>query len=177
MIGIILVVTACLLFYMHFRKWSYKKKLAFKMLLANLLLLFTAFSVFAAVFSVKETAEYRKDSSLSNRLENTMYFENDMERFAWYGGYMAMCQNYEEDFEYIWERLCMYNESHRYRLFEAAMNRAEAEGRAEELRLYETRVQESGRRLERLCESHVYEENRPYAKIFLEQTRENVEIR
>lgn len=86
-----------------------------------------------------------------------------------------MCRNYEEEFEYVWERLCMYDTCQRYHLFSTAMERAGAEGNEGERRLYEERAQESAQKLKELCKTPAYEQNRPYAELYWEEAMDGTE--
>ncbi|MGN0401765.1 MAG: hypothetical protein ACI4HQ_05840 [Acetatifactor sp.] len=175
MIGFVFVGIVGILIYLKYRKWSFKKKFGFQMVLVNLMLPVTAFMVFAAVFSVREAAENVRDNALSTRLEQTQFYENHTGEYYRCGNYLMLEQDYEQEFEYLWERLCMYETSHRYRVFSKAVEQLDREENADERQKLESMAERYGEQLRAFCKVPVYAQNLPYADYYLEQALEGQE--
>lgn len=137
-----------------YRKFSYKAKFYFKMVWIYLSLVIVAFSVTAVVYSVKEAYESELDKSLSKRINWVQHYVTDGE-YNDLAGTMELYQDYEPEFEYLWERVEMYECCNRYLIFAAEGDTKEAE--------------EYKNRLLSLAKNPDYRENAAYGKYFLKR--------
>lgn len=162
MIFLIFIIVIIAVFYIKvYREWNYNRKFVFKSVLIYLGLGFTALMLFATVAAVGGVIENQREKMLPTRLE---YAEHDIERSDYTGAanYMVYSNSYEEEFEYIWERVSMYECCLRYRFFAAA---DEKEMGSE----YTKKAKEYEKLLSELCGSPEYSKNIPYGEYFWEQ--------
>jgi hypothetical protein len=155
-------VTLAAAFYVYiYRKWDYKKKFVFKTVLVYLSLACTIIWISALITTIVDVVEQEQDRMLESRLERAegTAWRGD---YGWMADHMDMDQDYEPEFEHLWERLYMYNGSKRYIIFRAASEAGLGEA-------YEQRAAEWEERLLKVCTCPEYEENIPYGKAFLEQ--------
>lgn len=148
-------------FILVYRKWNDTKKFVFKSVCVYLSLIVTVFTVWMAVWSVREAVEKKKSDMLPSRL---LYAERNADDYAWLVFEMKYERDYEPEFEYLWERAGMYQSSFYYRIFAAAAENMPEEGS------YEAYAEKYREMLFSLCTAPDYEENIPYGEYFLKQT-------
>lgn len=140
---------------------TYNQKFLCKAVLIYLGLGSTVLMLFGAIAAVGGMIGARQEHMLPSRLK---YAEYDIEHgdYTDAANYMALNNCYEEEFEYIWERVSMYESCLRYRFFAAA----DEKGMGNE---YTQKANEYKAMLSDLCESPTYSQNIPYGEYFLEQ--------
>ena len=162
MIGLIIFIALVAIFYFHvYRKWDYKKKFTCKTVLIYLSLMCTVLWASFLITTIADVVESEQDKMLVSRLERAQgsAWRGD---YGWLADHMDLDGDYEEEFEYLWERLYMYNASRRYIIFQASSKA----GLGEEYDEYAAMWEE---RLLKVCMQPEYEENIPYGQMFLEQ--------
>lgn len=143
---------------------DYYKRLTVKAVLLYFALAFTVLMVSFTVFSVTETIEKEQDKMLPERLEFVRYTA-DKNDYGWLVDYMVGDQDYEEEFEYIWERAIMHECSIRYRIYVAAESEGLGGEYAELAAEYEAKMKE-------YCGNPEYPQNEPYGQYFMELATE-----
>lgn len=162
MTGFILFLAGITAFYLLvYKKWELKRKFTFKVVSVHLLLGVTLLMIFATVSTITQVAENEQYRMLENRLARA---EDTARRrdYYWMADNLQMDMDYEEEFEYLWERLMMYNACNRYLIFNAADQRGLGEAYGEKARDYEQLLRE-------IAENPSYEVNVPYGKEFYRQ--------
>lgn len=160
MMGIIIFIALVAAFYSYkYRKWDYKKKFTCKTVLIYFSLVCTAFWAWYTVVTVVDVVDSEQRKMLASRLERA---EGSAWRgdYGWMADHMDLDQDYEEEFEYLWERLYMYTGSRRCIIFDAARDAGLGEA-------YEQKAAEWEEKLLKVCRAPKYEENIPYAEAFL----------
>lgn len=163
MTGLILALAGAGAFYCFiFRDWDYKKKLTFKLVLAYISLSGLVLCLFAVIISIRDVYREEKDRSLSERLSGAAYeiSEGDYSGLAMR---MALDGDYEPEFDYLWERLEMYECCNRYLVYKEAAGKTDAS-----LEAAEYAAKYEGMLLS-LCREPEYTENLPYAEYYLRQ--------
>ena len=160
LIGLIIV---CYAFYRAvYKRWSFKGKLVFKIVLLCLTIFFTVLMVIMVIWSVKGAFEAEKEKSLANRLSM-------VERRSADGNYpdmafwMNLDMDYEPEFDYMWERLQMYASYNRYVVFKAAEEREAVAGE------FAGKAEYYKKEFIRLCENPACPENEEFGEYYLEQ--------
>lgn len=162
MTGVIFMLAGIAAFYLLvYRKWNYSNKFTFKTISVYLLLGVTVIMLWAAVVTVSGVAENEQYKMLERRLTTA---EDTARRrdYNWLIDFLRIDKDYEEEFEYLWERVTMYSACNRYLIFEAA-------DRAELGEAYGKKAQEYEELLRKIGENPSYEENVPYGKAFMEK--------
>lgn len=140
---------------------TYKQKFLYKSIALCLGLSFTLLLLFATVAAVGGMIDAQQEKMIPARLAYAEY-EIAHGDYTSAANYMTLNNCYEEEFEYIWERVSMYESCLRYRFFAAA----EEEEMGEE---YSKKAYECRKMLSELCENPAYSKNIPYGEYFLEQ--------
>ena len=145
--GVIIFLIGLVMFYVKwYSKWDTYKKIAFKGVLVYLSLGFSVIALVIFAETVSQMYEEQKTNTLAYRLEqvqrdaNRGDYSSLLEDLNWYN-------DYEPDFDYLWERVEMYE----------CMNRYFVSGRTAEY----------AERLCTLCRNPDYEVNRTYGDYFL----------
>lgn len=162
MMGIILFIALAAAFYFFvYRKWNYKRKFTCKTVLIYISLAITVFWGWYTVTVIADVVETEQRRMLVSRLERA---EGSAWRgdYGWLADHMDLDGSFEEEFEYLWERLYMYTGSRRYMIFRAADKAGLGEA-------YSKKASEWEEKLLKVCYAPEYEENIPYAQAFLEQ--------
>lgn len=162
MIGIIFFIALVTAFYFGiYKKWDYKKKFTCKTIFIYFSLVCAVLWASFLVKTIADVVESEQYKMLASRLERAQgcAWRGD---YGWLADHMDLDRSYEDEFEYLWERLYMYDGSKRYTIFHAASKA----GLGEE---YDNRAAMWKERLEEVCLQPEYEENISYGKAFLEQ--------
>ena len=162
MTGVIFMLAGIAAFYLLvYRKWNYSNQFTFKTISFYLLLGVTAIMLWAAVNTVSEVAENEQYKMPERRLATA---EDTARRrdYIWLIDFLRIDKDYEEEFEYLWERVTMYSACNRYLIFEAADRAGLGE-------TYGKRAQEYEELLREIGGNPLYEENIPYGKAFMEK--------
>ncbi len=149
-------------YFKFYRNWQYKGKFTFKAIMIYIGLMLFVGNVILLINSVGQAAEDKKDDMLESRLERIRDREAQGDLY-WLAQSLDLYSDYEWEFEYAWERVCMNESYTRYMIFKEA---ADA-GMGEE---YEQMQNKYKKKLTDLCENVKYEENIPYATNFMEQS-------
>lgn len=160
MMGLIFTLAGIAVFYfLVYRKWDYKNKFTFKTISIYLLLGVTVLSLWIVIGTVADVAEDEQYKMLEHRLSEA---EDKARRgdYNWMADSMYLNMDYEEEFEYLWERLTMYSACNRYLIFDAA-------SRAELGEAFEKKAQEYETLLRKTASSPLYEKNVSYGMEFL----------
>lgn len=163
--GIVIAVVGIAFFYFKvYQKWEYRARFGFKIVMIYLTLIGTFFGGGMAVWSVGDVLENEQSKLLASRLE---FAKGTAEKndYAWLAGFMEYDQDYEEEFEYLWERLVMYESSLQYRIYSAADDAGLGEEYAKGADKYEAMMVE-------YCTNPTYKENAPYGELFMEYYNE-----
>lgn len=162
MTGVIFMLAGVVAFYLLvYRKWDYKNKFTFKTISVYLLLGVTVIMLWASVITVSEVAENEQYKMQERRLATA---ENTARRrdYNWLIDFLRADKDYEEEFEYLWERVTMYSACNRYLIFEAADRAGLGETYGKKAQEYEELLRETGG-------NPLHEENVPYGKAFMEK--------
>ena len=162
MTGVIFMLAGIAAFYLLvYRRWNYSNKFTFKTISVYLLLGVTAIMLWAAVITVSEVAENEQYKMPERRLATA---EDTARRrdYIWLIDFLRIDKDYEEEFEYLWERVTMYSACNRYLIFEAADRAGLGETYGKKAQEYEELLRETGG-------DPLYEENVPYRKAFMEK--------
>lgn len=161
MVFIIFIALAAAFYFHIYKKWNYKKKFTFKSILIYLSVICTVLYASFTIQTIVDVVESEQYKMLESRMERAVgsALRGEYDLLA---DHMDLYQDYEAEFEYLWERLYMYNGSRRYIIFRAASEAGLGEA-------YTERAEEWKEKLLSVCGSPEYEENIPYAKAFLEQ--------
>ncbi len=162
MIGLIIFIALVAMFYFHiYRKWDYKKKFTCKTIFIYFSLVCTVFWASFLIKTIADVVESEQYKMLASRLERAQgcAWRGD---YGWLADHMDLDRSYEDEFEYLWERLYMYNSSKRYIIFHAASEAGLGEA-------YDMHAEKWEERLMKICSQPEYEENISYGKAFLEQ--------
>lgn len=160
---IVIVAVLAWLFYKKFyTKWSYYGKFIFKAVLLCLTAVPLMVMLVGAITMIPDVYEGEKDKQVPARLESMEGTMNDG-RYYEVADRMELFRNYEEEFDYVWERLQMYACYNHYVMYERALEREpENKAYAEELEQYKTRLYE-------LCRNPEFAENDLYAEHYIEE--------
>ncbi len=144
---IIFVIVFAVMFYVKwFSKWDSYKKIAFKSVFVYLSLGVSLITLIIFVQTVSQVYEEQKFNTLAHRLELAQGdagrgdYSSLLEDLSWHN-------DYEPDFDYLWERVEMYECMNRYFIY--------------------GRTQEDAKQLQTLCRNPDFEENQPYGEHFL----------
>lgn len=153
----------CVAFYYFFyRRMGYQSRLVFKSVLLGVTLLGTAASVFAFVWSIRESFGLEQDKTLAGRLSHVEYCANAAQ-YTDMAFWLNNDMDYEPEFDRMWERLQMYACRNRYLIYAAAEERescgGEFAGKAESWR----------QELIRLCTQPECPENEAFGMSFLQK--------
>lgn len=157
-----LIVAALIAFYVYvYRTWDYKKKFNCKMALIYVSLGLFLLCLVIAVQTVGIVYEEEQSKTLAARTDRIQY-EINRGDYSDLASSMQYDADYEPEFEYLWERLSMYECCNRYLIFTKAKERLPAEG-------YEEKAGEYKEMLSALCENPKYAENKAYGEYYLRQ--------
>ena len=162
MTGIIIFLIIAVCFYGYiYRNWKNKTKRTFKIVICVISLSFTVMLVFLNVASAGDLYENERARSLSGRMDAVLYdlSKNDY-KYTIFN--LQYDHDYEEEFEYIWERCEMYMARNRYELYRVA---------AENDTSYQEKADPWREKLYDLCNNPDYSENRQYGSYFLESVQ------
>ncbi len=161
-IVIILLILIAMFYFNIYLKWEYKKKLTFKLVftyLTSAVLILQFIILFGIIFKIYEE---EKDRTLAERAARVELYLNRGDYSA-LAGHMELNGNYEPEFEYIWERMEIYECSHRYLVFASA----EKNGRNDNA--YAEYTLKYKNMLLSLCQDPDYQENTRYGEYCLKQ--------
>ena len=142
-----------------YRHWKYKDKFTFKTISIYILAAATVLNLWGVIVQVADVADSERMKTLAYRLSRVEEI-SDRGEYVWLADDLGSDMDYEEEFEYLWERVSMYSACNRYLVFDAA---AKA-GLGEE---YKQRADEYKELLFTIGENPEYSENIPYGKGFL----------
>lgn len=160
MTGLLACVVAAVVFYLFvYRYWDYKKKFTCKSVLIYLSLGVFVLVLISAIVTVGMVYENEQDKTLAKRMDRVQYHisRGDYSDLA---GNMAYEADYEPEFEYVWERLEMYETCSRYLVFSVAAQNTGEPGYADMAAEYE-------KELIALCSHPEYAENADYGEYYL----------
>lgn len=159
MTGVLVILAGIAAFYVYvYRKFTDTQKLNFKIVAVYVSALLFLLVVSVVVASVKMAYENEQDRTVAVRMKDV---EFDLSRgdLASLPQRMQSYKDYEADFEYIWERLEMYECSNRYLVYErAAQNTGDEQ--------YQLMAQTYREQLLALCNPE-YGQNADYAAFYL----------
>lgn len=158
----LLVLTAGIaaFYFFLYRGFTDSQKLNFKIVLVYVSGVCLLLAVLMMVFSVKEASEYEKERTVAARMQNVQHILSRGE-FSSLASQMQYSASYEADFEYVWERLEMYECCNCYLMYaQAAQNTQDA--------AYEKAAEEYRQKLLLLCGDPEYTENRDHGAYYLE---------
>lgn len=161
--GIFLVIYLIILVVNWYsNKLGYYQKFAVKSILAWISIAFFGLSLLVAVASIEMSYEEIMDHDMALRLERV---ESSLVRgdFEHAKTVLELYDCYEEEFDYAWEQLDMYELYNRYLIFSKAVE-AETDGQMKE-RL-EQKAQQMKSDLIELCKSSTFEKNKLYAEYY-----------
>ena len=123
-------------------------------------LVITCILLIISIFVVGHVVSTAGGNPMSVRMEKLDF---DVENVLYHSLASSMMRNqdYEDAFEYLWERCVMNQYMFRYRVYQAAVDRGLTE--------YEEQAEHYGNLTRKYCENPVYPENIPYAKHFLKR--------
>ena len=165
--GLIIIVMIIL----AFRRWVYSKqdeniKLAIKAGLVYISGIFLLFMLWATFSTIEDVYDEEQSRTLAHRLDRVDYAftRGSIDSLR---DYMKWDKNYEDEFEYAWERMEMYECSNYYLVYEKAAERLGGEytGKAEEYENF----------LKKMCMDPDYPQNTSYAEYFLQYTGLNAD--
>lgn len=159
----LLVIAAGLaaFYFFIYRGFTDSQRLNFKLVAVYVSALLLLASIGMAVFSVKLAYENEQARTVAARMKLVQSYLSEGE-FASLAETMQYSESYEADFEYVWERLEMYECCNRYLVYErAAQNTGEAE--------YVQAAAEYREQLLALCGNTEYPENNDYALYYLQR--------
>lgn len=164
MVLVVLFGGFCVWFYLCvYRKWGYYGKFVFKSILLVHTLVYTVILIFSMFYTVPMIYEEQKANKVSSRLERIQYIMNKGD-YCEVANVMDLYENYEKEFDYIWERLRLYACYEQYLVFKGATENApENENYSEGLQTYTSMLEE-------LCNNLEFDENEIYADYYLEET-------
>lgn len=149
------------IFYLFiYREWSYKGKLAFKIVLTYITLSITVLMMILLVWSVGSAFSVEKEKTLASRLDSTSYpFTN-----GYYADLAYRLNNdmdYEPEFEHMWERLRIYASYNQYLVYAAANKQELLSG------TYEAEEEYYKNLFIELCKDPDYAENKDFGEYYL----------
>lgn len=160
MTGLLACVVAAVAFYLFvYRYWDYKKKFTCKSVLIYLSLGVFVLMLISAVTTVGMVYENEQDKTLAKRMD-MVQFHISRGDYSDLAGNMAYEADYEPEFEYVWERLEMYETCGRYLVFSIAAPKTENPEYAGMAEKYE-------KELIALCSHPGYAENADYGEYYL----------
>lgn len=127
------------------------KFVRFEFAITCILLIISIFIVGHAVSGASGDPMSVRMEKLDFEIENVLYHS--------LASSMMRNKDYEEAYEYLWERCVMNQYMFRYRVYQSAVDRGLSE--------YEEQAKYYGEKLEQYCKNPTYPENAPYAKHFL----------
>ena len=162
MMGLLIFAAFVFGFYHFFyQKWNYIAKFTFKTVMIYVTMGVTVLMIFAVIGMAKDAVEARNEDTPEYRLRKVQAAEGD-EDLKQLADLMVLYEDYEPEFEYAWERVTMSEVFNRYILFLSAKEAGLGE-------TYESMEAYYRTELIKLCQSPVYEENKPYAQDFLKR--------
>ena len=164
MTGIIILLVLIAIGISIYSKFNYWQKFTCKLIMIYCSLFLFVIILLATVFTVKDVAEELYDDTLSARLRHIQSAAN-REMNGWMGRTLELYKDYEPEFDYLWERSCMYEAANRVKVYKKAAERF-PDGR------YERQHQEAEKLLHQLCDSPTYPENQPYGDYYLKHIEE-----
>ena len=159
---IILLIGIAMFYFNIYVKWEYKKKLTFKLVftyLTSAVLILQLIILCGIIFKI--FAE-EKDRTAGERYARAESYVNRGD-YGTLAGVMEQNGNYEPEFEYIWERMEIYECSHRYLVFAAAEENGRNDSEYAEYTLKYKNM------LLSLCKAPDYKENVKYGEYCLKQ--------
>lgn len=152
---IVIVAGVCL----KLHSLDFMKKLAAKIVLVYLMLLWLFLCCWMVIFSARALYENRYDNTREERMRQVAQYLEDG-RIDKAMSEMYYDKSYEEEFEYAWERGTMYQLYNRYLLFEQASG-ADA--------MYAREAESCRQRLLQVCADSYCPENALYVEYYLRE--------
>lgn len=160
MTALLVIAAGIAAFYFYiYRGFTDSQKLNFKIVAVYVSALLLLLSVSMAFFSVKLAYENEQAGTVAMRMKNVQFYLSRGE-FSSLAVNMRDTKSYEADFEYVWERLEMYECCNRYLVYEQA---AQNTGKAE----YAEAAAKYRDQLLSLCRNAEYPENNDYGAYYL----------
>lgn len=161
--GIIILLIGIAMFYFNvFIKWEYKKKLTFKLVFTYLTSAVFVLQLIILCGIIFNIFEEEKDRTSTERYARAESYINRGD-YSSLAGLMEGNNNFEPEFEFIWERMEIYECSHRYLVFVSAEKNGRNDSEYAEYTLKYKNM------LLSLCKEPDYKENVKYGEYCLKQ--------
>lgn len=162
MMFFICLLTGIFWFYSRvYVRWEYRKKFTFKLVLFYGQLVIVALNVWALVVQVEGVADDERYRTLAGRLQRAE-FQADRGEYAELSTELSRNMDYEEEFDYLWERTMLYAAGNRYLIYQAAVEAGMGEAYVKKAEQYRELLLEKGNKT-------AYQENEFYGAYFLKK--------
>lgn len=158
----ILIIGIVWFYFKIYGKWGYYGKFICKAIILSYVLLHTVLFMIGTVSLIPKVYEEQKENAVSRRLEKVKQTMNKG-NYCDVAAEMYLYDNYEPEFEFVWERLQMYACYEQYLVFkEAAVREPDNQDYANGLERYETILYD-------VCQKPEYKENIVYGEYYLQE--------
>lgn len=160
----ILFVVVCAFvwaFFAYKEKLGYYQKMAVKAVLAYGAVLAFGIALLAMVVTIGGVIATFNEDTVEKRLDSYAWYCNNGD-FDSLAMSMHYDQSYEEEFDYLWEQVDMYDTYNQYQIYMKAAEVSET-GKQE---YYLEKAEECKRILQKICAESTFEENVLYAEYY-----------
>lgn len=160
-----IIVIACIIFgpiIFYKTKLTYYQKMVVKIILAYFAVCAFGLAVLAMIGTIGGVLAASYEDTIEARLDNYSWYcsNGDFDSLSMMLDYD---ESYEEEFDYLWEQVDMYDTYNQYQIFVKAAETATDE---EDKVLYMKKALECKETLQEICRESTFEENVLYAEYY-----------